>query len=193
MRKLISAMKISVDGKYEGPHGYADWVAGWSDDYGLTPQVDACVLGGRMYPGYEQYWTTIQDEPDKVHPLTGAVPTPAEVEWADFARRTPHYVVSSTLTSAEWPHTRFLRGLDELGTLKLADGKDIYLMGGAAITAAAIDAGLVDEVRLIVYPLIAGEGKALFTSSAIRRSVELHKAEQLPDGRLLLVYGIGSD
>ena len=50
MRKLITAMKVSVDGKFEGPHGYADWVAGWSDDYGLTPEVDACVLGAGMYP-----------------------------------------------------------------------------------------------------------------------------------------------
>ena len=193
MRKLITAMKISLDGKFEGPQGYADWVSAWSDDYGLTPEIDACVLGGRMYPGYEQYWTPIQNHPDQVHPLSGVVPTPAEVEWADFARRTPHAGCLSTLTSAGWPRTRFGRGLDELGTLKRDEGKDIYLMGGGAITAAAIDAGLVDEVRLIVYPLIAGEGKALFTSSAIRHLVELRKAEQLPDGRLLLVYGIGSD
>jgi dihydrofolate reductase len=193
MRNLITAMKISVDGKFEGPQGYADWVADWSDDYGLTPQIDACVLGGRMYPGYEQYWTPIQDEPDKVHPQTGARPTPAEVEWARFARRTPHYVVSRTLTSAAWPGTRFLRGLDDLGALKQEPGRDIYLMGGGAITAAAIDAGLVDEIRLIVYPVIAGGDKALFTSSALRRGLELRKVEQLPDGRLSLVYGIGGD
>lgn len=193
MRKLITAMKISVDGKFEGPQGYADWVADWSDDYGLTSQVDACVLGGRMYPGYEQYWSPIQAKADKVHPQTGAVPTSAEVEWARFASRTPHYVVSNTLTSAAWPHTRFLRSLDELGALKLNQGKDIYLMGGGAITAAAIDAGLVDEIRLIVYPLIAGGGRVLFNSSAIRHGLELHKAEQLPDGRLSLVYGVGDD
>ena len=121
------------------------------------------------------------------------MPTPAEVEWADFATRTPHYVVSSTLTSATWPQTRFLRSLDELGELKREQGKDIYLMGGGAITAAAIDAGLADEARLIVYPVIAGGENALFTSSAIRRGLELRKVEQLPEGRLSLVYGIGSD
>ena len=193
MRNLITAMKISVDGKFEGPQGYADWVADWSDDYGLTPQIDACVLGGRMYPGYEQYWTPIQDEPDQVHPQTGAVPTPAEVEWARFAARTPHYVVSRTLTEAAWPGTRFLRGLDDLAALKQEPGRDIYLMGGGAITAAAIDARLVDELRLIVYPVIAGGEKALFPSSAVRRGLELRKVEQLPDGRLSLVYGIGGD
>ena len=193
MRKLITAMKISVDGKFEGPQGYADWVAAWSDDYSLTPEVDACVLGGGMYPGYERYWTPIQDEPDKVHPLSGVVPTPAEVEWARFASRTPHYVVSSTLTSAAWPNTRFLRSLDELGTLKQQDGRDIYLMGGGTITAAAIDAGLVDEMRLIVYPLIAGGERALLPSSAVRRDLDLRKAEQLPDGLLSLVYGITGD
>ena len=193
MRKLITAMKISLDGKYEGPQGYADWVSAWSDDYGLTPEIDACVLGGRMYPGYEQYWTPIQDHPDQVHPLSGAVPTKAEVEWADFATRTPHYVVSRALTSVTWPQTRFLRSLDELGELKRAEGKDIYLMGGGAITAAAIDAGVVDEARLIVYPVIAGGANALFRPSAIRRGLDLRKVEQLPDGRLSLVYGIGSD
>lgn len=50
MRKMIAAMKMSIDGRVEGSEGYADWVDAWSDDYGLTPEVDACVLGGGMYP-----------------------------------------------------------------------------------------------------------------------------------------------
>ena len=193
MRKLITAMKISLDGKFEGPQGYADWVSAWSDDYGLTAQIDACVLGAGMYPGYEQYWTPIQDEPGQVHPLSGVVPTTAEVEWAEFARRTPHYVVSSKLTAATWEQTRFLRGLDELGKLKLEPGKDIYLVGGGSIAAAAIDAGLVDEVRLIVYPVIAGGENTLFKSTAISRALELRTAEQLPEGRLSLIYGMNGD
>jgi dihydrofolate reductase len=193
MRKLITAMKISVDGKYEGAEGYADWVAAWSDDYGLTPDIDACVLGGGMYPGYERYWTQILDQPGQVNPLSGAVPTAAEVEWAGFASRTRHYVVSTTLTSPAWPNTTVLRSLDELKPLKQADGRGIYLIGGGAITAAAIDAGLVDELRLIVYPLIAGGDRALFRSSALRRDLELRTAEPRPDGRLSLVYGIPGD
>jgi len=191
MRKLIAGMKISVDGKIEGPEGYADWVEAWSDDYGLIPQVDACLLGGVMYPGYEQYWTAIQNEPDKPLPMTGKLPTTAEIEWARFAAQTPHYVLSSTLTSALWPRTSFVRGLEEIAALKQQSGKDIYLVGGARTTASLIDAGLVEELRLIVYPLIAGEGKELFATTERRRGLELRKFQQLQGGRVSLIYGIG--
>ncbi len=191
MRKLIAGMKISVDGKLEGSEGTADWVKAWSDDYGLTPQIDACVLGGGMYPGYERYWTAIQNEPDKPVWIGGSAPTPSEIEWARFAARTSHYVLSSTLTSALWPNTSFVRGVEDIAALKQQPGKNIYLMGGARITASFIDAGLVDELRLIVYPLIAGDGKALFAITERRRRLELRKVEQLPDGQVSLIYGIG--
>jgi dihydrofolate reductase len=204
MRNLIAAMKTSVDAKVEGSEGFADWVEGWSDDYGLMPQVDACVLGAGMYRGYEPYWTAIQNEPNErlqargepgrgrgPNPLSGMVPTPAEVEWARFAAQTPHYVLSSTLNSAQWPHTSFVRGLEEIAALKQQAGKDIYLMGGALTTASLIDAGLVDELRLIVYPLIAGEGRPLFQTAQERRGLELRKVEQLHDGRLSLIYAVG--
>ena len=188
MRKLIAGMKVSADGKFEGREGYADWVEGWSDDYGLTPQIDACLLGAGMYPGYEGYWTIIQHEPEKPHPMTGKVPTPGEVEWARFAARTPHHVLSSRLTSALWPGTSFVRGLEGVAALKRQPGKDIYLVGGARTTASLIDAGQVDELRLIVYPLIAGEGKALFATSGRRRVLELQKVQQLAGGRVSLIY-----
>jgi len=138
MRKLIAGMKISLDGKIaadkkEGAsEGVADWVDAWSEDYGLTPQIDACLLGASMYAGgYEQYWTAIQNEPHKPVWITGTAPTPAEIEWARFAEQTPHYVLSSTLTSALWPKTSFIRGLEDIAALKQQPGKDIYLMGGS--------------------------------------------------------------
>ena len=189
MRNLIAGMKTSVDAKVEGPEGVADWVDAWSDDYDLMSQVDACLLGAGMYPGYEQYWTAIQNEPDKPHPLTGQLPTPAEIEWARFAAETPHFVLSSTLNSAVWPNTSFLDGFEDVVALKQRPGKDIYLIGGARTTASLLDAGLVDELRLIMYPLIAGEGKALFATTEHRRELEPRKFEQLPDGRVSLTYG----
>jgi dihydrofolate reductase len=169
MRKLITAMKISVDGKIQGPESMADWVEAWSDDYGLTPQIDACVLGANMYRGYERYWTAIQNAPDTPIWITGSPPTAAERDWASFAAKTPHYVLSNTLTETAWPNTTFIHSIDDVVALKQQPGKDIYLMGGAQITASLIDAGLVDELRLIVYPLIAGEGKALLSLGHCRR------------------------
>lgn len=190
MRKLIAGMKISLDEKIEGPDGFADWVEAWSEDYGLTPQIDACLLGGGMYRGYEQYWTALQNEPDKPLPMTGKLPTPAEVEWAGFIRKTPHYVLSSTLTSALWPDTRFLQNVGDIAALKRRNGKDIYLMGGARTTGSLIDAGLVDELRMIVHPLIAGGGKALFASTELRRMLCLRDVQQLKGGLVSLTYGI---
>ncbi|MFE3193739.1 dihydrofolate reductase family protein [Nocardia sp. NPDC059240] len=191
MRKVIAAFKISADGKYGGPDGYADWVESWPEDFGswLTTQIDACVLGAEFYPMYEQYWSRVEAAPNEIHPFSGRVPTAADVEWSGFAAKTTHYVVSRTLDSVAWPNTRILTDLDAVAAMKREQGKDIYLIGGPSIVGAALDAGLVDELRLIVYPLIVGEGKALF-SSATRHTMELNKVEQLPDGRLSLVYGI---
>jgi dihydrofolate reductase len=190
MRKLIAGMQSSLDGKIEGAEGYADWVDAWSDNYELTPQIDAALLGAGMYPGYEAYWTAVQNGPDKPLPQTGKVPTRGEVEYARFAAQTPHYVVTSTLTSALWPKTSFVRGLDEVAALKQQPGKDIYLIGGARTLASLIDAGLVDELRLTVHPLIAGEGKALFATTERRRGLDLREVQELQSGRVSVTYGI---
>jgi len=192
MRKLIAGMTMSLDEKIEGADGYADWVDAWSDAYDVTPRVDACVLGGGMYPGYERYWTAVYEAPDKPLPMTGKMPTSGEVEYARFTARTPHYVLSNTLTSANWPRTSFLRGIEEVAALKEQPGKDIYLVGGARTTASLIDAGLVDEVRLIVHPLIVGQGKGLFATTERRRGLEFRNVQQLQGGRVSLTYGIAS-
>jgi dihydrofolate reductase len=119
------------------------------------------------------------------------MPTPDEVEWARFAARIPHYVLSSSLTSTLWPKTSFVRGLEQIASLRKQPGKDIYLVGGARTAASLIDAGLVDELRLQLHPLIAGAGKPLFATTLRRRGLELRKVQQLQDGRVSLIYGIG--
>jgi len=190
MRKLITGMQMSVDGRIEGPEGFADWVDTWSDNYNLMPHIDACLLGAQMYPGYEGYWSAVQTSPGQLLPMTERLPTAAELDWARFATRTPHYVLSKTLTSARWPQTRFLRGLDEIAGLKQQPGKDIYLVGGARLVATLIDAGLVDELRLHIHPLIVGKGKALFATNELRRALELRDVQQLAGGRVGLIYSV---
>jgi dihydrofolate reductase len=192
VRKLIAGMQTSVDGKIEGPGGYADWVESWGDNYDLMPHIDACLLGGGMYPSHEEYWTAIEEsEPGKPLPITGTVPTPAEVEWARFAAQIPHYVLSNSLTSARWSRTQFVHGLDDVADLKKQPGKGIYVIGGARTVSSLIDAGLVDELRLHVHPLIAGVGKALFATTERRRELTLRGVRQLAGGRVSLIYGVG--
>ncbi len=192
MRRLIAGMRSSLDGKIEGPEGYADWVDAWHDNYDVLPRVDAAVLGAGMYPGYEQYWTAVREDPEQPNPATGKVPTPAEVEYGRFTAQAPHYVLSSTLTAARWPNTRFLRGVDEIATLKQQPGKDIYLVGGARTLVSLIEAGLVDELRLAIHPLIAGDGKALFATVQARRGLELREVQRPHDGQVTLIYGVAN-
>jgi len=183
-------MQTSVDGKITGAEGYADWVESWSDNYDLIPHVDACLLGAKMYVGYEQYWGAIQNEPGKPLPMTNRLPTQAELQWARFAKATPHYVLSGSLKSANWPKTTFLRGVEDVAALKAQSGKDIYLVGGAGTLETLIDAGLVDELRLHVHPLIVGAGQALFATAKQRRRLELRSVQELKAGRVSLIYDI---
>lgn len=75
MRRLITGMKMSLDGRIEGPQGYADWVQAWSEDYGITQQIDACVLGGGMYPAMKRTGPLFRTNPASrsgspaIHPL----------------------------------------------------------------------------------------------------------------------------
>jgi dihydrofolate reductase len=114
--------------------------------------------------------------------------TKAELEWSRLAAKTSHYVLSRTLTAAKWANTSFLRDLNAVADLKRQDGKAIYLMGGARVASSLIDAGLLDEIRLIVYPLISGQAKALFGTIATRQGLKLKENKLLGGGRLLLSY-----
>ena len=190
MRKLIAAMKASLDGKIERTDGPADWVKAWSDDYGLTPEIDACILGAGMYPLYEKYWTSIQTEPEKPVWITGTPPTLAECEWADFAKQIPHYVLSSASIPGAWPNTKIVRSLEDIVALKQEAGKEIYVVGGAKTSASLINAGLVDEIRMIVYPVIAGQGKPLFAVSERQRNLDLRSVQELSEGRIRLAYSV---
>ncbi len=83
--------------------------------------------------------------------------------------------------------------LGRVADLKQQPGKDIYLMGGARVTASLLDAGLVDEIRLLVHPLVAGEGAPLFRPNIARRSLALRQVDQLPKGVVSLVYEVAPD
>jgi dihydrofolate reductase len=100
-------------------------------------------------------------------------------------------VLSNSLTTALWEKTGFLRRVEELAVLKEQQGKHIYLVGGASTVASLLDAGMIDEIRLIVCPLIAGEGKALFETTKRRQALRLRSSRRMKGGRVWLNYELG--
>ena len=190
MRNVISAMQVSVDGYIEDPAAKQDWVESWEDEYDLLDRVDTCVLGNRMYDGYEEYWTSALENPKGKLPFSGKLPTLGEVAYAQWAAKTPHIVVSRTRKpqDVKWSNTRVISDLEEIRKLKQQTGKDIHVVGGATLVSGMINAGLVDEICLMVNPVILGGGKALFRDVTDRHYLKLVAAEQRVPGKVYSIY-----
>lgn len=187
MRPIISAMQVSLDGFIEGPGQDVSWISGWEDPFDVTADVDACLLGGTMYPGYEQYWTAILANPSEELGLTGRRPTPGEIAYAEFAARTPHYVLSTTLEGAGWDNTQIIRSVDEVDDLRRRTGKGIHAVGGATLVQSLLNRGFVDEARLAVHPVVLGDGTPLFRDVE-RRRFHHTRTETLPEGIVTVWY-----
>ncbi|MEV0534808.1 dihydrofolate reductase family protein [Kitasatospora sp. NPDC050463] len=162
MRTLISTAFISLDGVVEGPGGEPGYRnSGWTfkdveflpeafDIKGREQQESTAVLLGRVsYQAFSPVW-------------------PDMAEFAHY-RSLPKYVVSTTLTEDElvpnWGETTILRSLDEVAALKDTEGGPIIVHGSASLNHALSDAGLIDRYHLLVYPLLLGAGKRLFSST----------------------------
>jgi dihydrofolate reductase len=187
-RKIIAALQVSLDGLIEGRDGDVGWIGSWEDSFDLLPEIDTCVLGGGMYPGYEEYWLAVLTHPERPVPLTGRVPSPGEIEYARFADRTPHVVLSRTLDTVGWRTARIVRDVAAIRALKHEPGRHIHAVGGASLVSSLMDAGLVDELRLTVHPVVLGTGKPLFGGVTGPHRLELAGAEPLTGGRVALTY-----
>lgn len=190
MRKIIAALQVSLDGLIEGPNGALDWVQSWEDNFDLLPQIDACILGRAMYPGYAQYWRAILADPEGVLAFSGKVPTQGEIDYAHFADKTPHYVLSRTMATADWTNTRVVRDVEEIRRLKMQPGKDMHAVGGASLVSSLLNAGLIDELRLVVHPVVLGKGKPLFKDVRERQALTLTEATPMQAGLVRLRYKV---
>ena len=186
-RSLVSVMQMTLDGHILDPAGEVDWVDSWADGLELLGPVDTFVLGGGMFPQYEQFWQAILDDPAAASAMLGRNPYPREVEYARAARAIPHLVLSGTLTEATWPSARIIRDIDEIRELR-QQGKNVYVVGGPGLLTSLIDAGLLDELHLIVHPVATGGGTGVFGTFAQRQSLELVSAEPMTSGRVHLAY-----
>jgi dihydrofolate reductase len=187
MRKIISAMRMSVDGYIEDPEGRQDWVDSWEDEYELLDHVDTCVLGSVMYPGYEEYWTAALD-PNRKLPYSGKLPTAKEVEYAQWASKTPHIVVSRKPMQVSWKNSRVISDLGEIRNLKQKPGGDIHVVGGAKIVSSMINVGLIDEIWLMISPVLLGGGKLLFEGVNKRHYLKFVSSEERAPGKVYVKY-----
>ena len=188
-RPLISAMQMSLDGNILGPERQAlDFVDSWADGLGLLPPVDAFVLGGGMLPEYTDFWTAVKDDPQGAADMLGRDPYPRELDYAKLAAEAPHLVLSKTLKTVDWPSGRIVRDIGEIAELRRQPGKAVYVVGGPGLIASLIDAGLLDELRLIVHPFVTGGGTALFGELSGRRALDLVSAAPMSSGRVNLTY-----
>jgi len=195
MRKIIAALQMSVDGFIEGPNGELDWAMAedeetWRELFEMLKSVDTFILGRVMYPGYEQYWLSVLANPNGFSsPVFGSVsPSKNEIDYARLADKTPHIVLSKTLDKVVWQTTRIVRDVDEIRKMKQQPGKDMHAVGGATLVSSLMNLGLIDELQLMVNPLILGGGKALFKDVKERHALKLILAKPLKSGKVALTY-----
>lgn len=172
-RKLIAAFQMSLDGYIQGAGGEVGWITDWSDALGLVPEARAAVIGGGTFGGYEMLWGSIAADPASGAGLLGREPTPGELAYAQWTQRTPHYVLSSSLAKVSWPGARLVRSTGQLRSLLAQPGGDVYVIGGAAVISGLLRESLLDELRLVVCPVILGGGRDPFAGMAGRRALEL--------------------
>jgi dihydrofolate reductase len=170
---------VSLDGVFENPSWTAEF--GFTEGMGqaiasFTATSSAILLGRRTFEMFAPAWSTrsVEDDP--------GVP---------FFNDTPKYVVSSSLTSADaWQNSTVLGGYDAqaISELKQQDG-DVYISGSGTLVRALVADGLVDELHLLVYPVVLGAGARLFPEGTPRTSLALSAHEAFENGVLHLTYG----
>src|SRR6266581_6389808 len=134
---------------------------------------DALLLGRVTYEGFAAAWPSM------------------EGEFADKFNSMPKYVVSSTLQEAKWNNSTVLRGdvVENVSQLRQGPGGDIVVHGSAQLVQTLIEHDLVDELRLMVFPVILGTGKRLFGDTSDSKRLRLADSRAVGDGVAILVYG----
>ena len=165
MRKVVASIFVTVDGVVQDPGGAEGFdLGGWSFKYGgrsdddlqhagdLLRASDALLLGRKTYEGFSQAW-----------------PSMVGGGWyADRMNSLPKYVASSTLDKAEWNNSTIINGdvAKEVARLKQQPGQDILMFGSAELVNYLLRHELIDELRLLVHPVVLGRGKRLFADGS---------------------------
>jgi dihydrofolate reductase len=165
---------LTLDGVMQGPggqdedttsgFGHGGWMVPFADqDFGEIAEswfarADSVLLGRTTYELMKPYWSTVTD------PDNGA---------GRVLNQGRKYVVSTTLREADWGQTTILRSLDEVEDLKAKEGGELQVHGSARLATALHQAGMIDEYRLVIFPVTVGAGKRLFPDSAAPNGFEV--------------------
>lgn len=177
MRTVTAALFQSVDGVVEAPHlwqfdSFDDQVGAAMDD--MIRGTDTVVLGRTTYEEWAGYWPTAEDE------------------FGDFINPVTKLVASRTLTGElAWQNARLLEGdlEDAVSDLRHADGGGIAVCGSISVVRQLLFAGLLDDLTLIVHPVVAGGGAHLFTPQDPTTRLALRSCERTTQGNAILRYG----
>ena len=175
MGSIRSGLFISLDGVIEAPETWHfDY---WSDEMGeavgaLMADNDAMLLGRKTYDGFAEYWPTA--DPDD--PTTKLMNTSQK------------YVVSNTLTEATWENSTLVTGDVKTELQKLKQDQHLGTTGSAVLVQWLLEQGLVDELHLLVHPVVVGQGQRLFADGA-KVPLKLLSATTFTTGVVHMVYG----
>ncbi|MEO3752689.1 dihydrofolate reductase family protein [Streptomyces sp. B6B3] len=180
MRKVVSTLFFSLDGVAESPD---QWQFAFDDEMGAVlsdalESNDTVLLGRVTYSEWAGYWPTVTSGED--------------AGFADWINNAPKYVASTTLDSvSEWANSTLLKG--DLATaireLKATEGKGISVAGSPGLVRSLIAQDLLDELVLLIHPVIAGEGrKKLFADDAALKKLELVSSQQTSSGVIIATY-----
>ena len=187
MGRIVVTEFVSLDGVMEDPGGAEDFQhGGWTfeidrgedgDKFKLDEAFDAeaLLLGRVTYEGFAAAWPS------------------REGEFADKFNSMPKYVVSSTLEEAEWNNTKVLKGdvANEVSKLRQGVDGDVVVHGSAQLVQTLVEHDLVDELRLMVFPVLLGTGKRLFGETSDKKRLRLRDSKTVGDGIAILVYQPG--
>jgi dihydrofolate reductase len=176
VRKIVSGLFISLDGVIEAAN---EWIGPWfNPELGqavgsMIAAQDAMLLGRVTYDEFAAHWPQ----------QTG--------EMADTMNGTAKYVVSGTLTSADWQNSTLIRrdrAADEIAALKRQPGKNIGMTGSATLVGWLLREGLLDELHLSVFPVVLGSGKRLFAAPGDKLPLKLIDSVTFETGVVQLTY-----
>jgi dihydrofolate reductase len=180
MRKLVVWNLMTLDGYFEGTkpwdidfHNLA-WgpeLEAYSEQFG--EEGDLLVFGRKTYEGMAAYWTTVEGE---------------EAVKA-YMNRIAKIAVSRTMKTAEWNNSRVVSDpVTELSRLKAEEGKTIFVFGSAELSDSLLKAGLIDEIRICLVPVILGAGNPHFKPAAAPRALKLIESSTTAKGAIILRY-----